>query len=99
MEGRSLELIDASIGDTCNLSELLRSIHVGLLCVQRCPDDRPSMSSVILMLGSEGALPQPKEPGFFSETCILQANSNPDDMSFSSNEDETNRGNSDHYAD
>ncbi|RVW12951.1 Receptor-like serine/threonine-protein kinase SD1-7 [Vitis vinifera] len=25
--------------------------------------DRPSMSSVILMLGSEGVLPQPREPG------------------------------------
>ena len=39
MEGRSLELIDASMGGTCNRSEVLRSIHVGLLCVQRSPDD------------------------------------------------------------
>ncbi|RVW68700.1 G-type lectin S-receptor-like serine/threonine-protein kinase [Vitis vinifera] len=86
MEGRSLELIDASMGDTCNLSEVLRSIHVGLLCVQRSPDDRPSMSSVILMLGSEGALPQPKRPGFFCETPMPEANSNPDASSFSGNE-------------
>ncbi|CBI20433.3 unnamed protein product, partial [Vitis vinifera] len=86
MEGRSLELIDASMGDTCNLSEVLRSIHVGLLCVQRSPDDRPSMSSVILMLGSEGALPQPKKPGFFCETPMPEANSNPDASSFSGNE-------------
>ncbi|KAJ9671852.1 hypothetical protein PVL29_025511 [Vitis rotundifolia] len=87
MEGRSLEIIDASMGDTYNPSEVLRSIHVGLLCVQRCPDDRPSMSSVILMLGSEGALPQPKEPGFFSERHMLEANSNPEATSFSGNED------------
>ncbi|GMP65591.1 hypothetical protein CsSME_00026318 [Camellia sinensis var. sinensis] len=38
-----------------------------LLCVQQCPEDRPSMSSVVLMLGGEGALPRPKQPGFFAE--------------------------------
>ncbi|KAK9268594.1 hypothetical protein L1049_000349 [Liquidambar formosana] len=67
MEDRSLELIDASIGDSCDKIEVLRSIHVGLLCVQRCPEDRPSMSSIVLMLSSESALPQPKQPGFFTE--------------------------------
>ena len=86
MEGRSLEIVDAPMGDTYNLSEALRSIHVGLLCVQRSPDDRPSMSSVILMLGSEGALPQPKEPGFFSERHVLEVNSNSEATLFSGNE-------------
>ena len=75
MEDRYLELIDKSIGVTCNLPEVLRSINVGLLCVQRSLDDRPSMSSMVQMLGSEGALPQPKEPGFFTETNIHEANS------------------------
>ncbi|XP_034678914.1 G-type lectin S-receptor-like serine/threonine-protein kinase At4g27290 [Vitis riparia] len=87
MEGRSFEIIDASMGDTYNLSEVLRSINVGLWCVQRCPDDRPSMSSVILMLGSEGVLPQPGKPGFFSERHVLEANSNREATSFSGNED------------
>uniref|UniRef100_A0A5B7BIU9 Receptor-like serine/threonine-protein kinase n=1 Tax=Davidia involucrata TaxID=16924 RepID=A0A5B7BIU9_DAVIN len=72
-EGRSLELIDAFVSDSCYLSEVLRSIHVGLLCVQQSPEDRPSMSSVVLMLGSEGALLQPKQPGFFTERKILEA--------------------------
>uniref|UniRef100_F6H2B1 Uncharacterized protein n=1 Tax=Vitis vinifera TaxID=29760 RepID=F6H2B1_VITVI len=49
--------------------------------------DRPSMSSVILMLDSEGVLPQPREPGFFSERHVLEANSNPKATSFSGNED------------
>ncbi|XP_010271902.1 PREDICTED: G-type lectin S-receptor-like serine/threonine-protein kinase SD1-1 [Nelumbo nucifera] len=67
-EGDPLELIDASLRDSCTLSEVLRCIHVGLLCVQQNPEDRPTMSSVILMLGSETAsLPQPKQPGFFTE--------------------------------
>ncbi|KAB2615778.1 hypothetical protein D8674_022366 [Pyrus ussuriensis x Pyrus communis] len=29
------------------------------------PEDRPTMSSVVLMLGGESALPQPKKPGLF----------------------------------
>ena len=55
------------MGDTFQPSEVLRSIHVGLLCVQHCADDRPSMSSVVLMLSSEVALPQPRESGFFCD--------------------------------
>ena len=42
-----------------------RFIHLSLLCVQQRPEDRPSMSSVVL--GNESALPQPKKPGFFLE--------------------------------
>ena len=66
-EGRPLELTDECLGQSSTLSEVLRCIHISLLCVQQCPEDRPSMSSVIVMLGSEGALPQPKQPGFFLE--------------------------------
>ncbi|XWS09907.1 hypothetical protein CRYUN_Cryun39dG0030000 [Craigia yunnanensis] len=73
-KGKSLELIAAPIGNTCNVSEVLRSIHIGLLCVQRSPEDRPSMSTVILMLGVEGPLPQPKQPGFFKERDLAEAN-------------------------
>ena len=61
--------------NTCNLSEVLRSINVGLLCVQRFPDDRPSMHSVVLMLSSEGALPRPKEPCFFTDRSMMEASS------------------------
>ncbi|XP_021735345.1 G-type lectin S-receptor-like serine/threonine-protein kinase At4g27290 isoform X2 [Chenopodium quinoa] len=64
-EGLASELVDTSIGGSCNTSEVLRSIHISLLCVQQSPDDRPSMPSVIVMLDSDVALPQPKKPGFF----------------------------------
>ncbi|KAJ1434827.1 S-locus receptor kinase, C-terminal [Sesbania bispinosa] len=64
-EGRPLDLIDSSIGDSYSPSEVIRCIHVGLLCVQERAEDRPTMSSVILMLSSETAsMPQPKSPGF-----------------------------------
>ncbi|XP_076919269.1 G-type lectin S-receptor-like serine/threonine-protein kinase At4g27290 [Bidens hawaiensis] len=64
-EGKSLQLVDRCLGEPFNVSQVLRSIHVGLLCVQRRPEDRPTMASAILMLESEGPLPSPKEPGFY----------------------------------
>ncbi|XP_015897133.3 G-type lectin S-receptor-like serine/threonine-protein kinase At4g27290 isoform X1 [Ziziphus jujuba] len=61
-EERSQELIDECFKDSRNLSEVLRCIHVSLLCVQQLPEDRPSMSTLILMLGDETNLPQPRKP-------------------------------------
>ncbi|KAJ4833179.1 hypothetical protein Tsubulata_016047 [Turnera subulata] len=70
-QDKALELMDPSLAETCIKSQLVRCIHVGLLCVQKHPDDRPTMSSVVFMLGIEGVvLAQPKEPGyFFVERC------------------------------
>ncbi|KAF2285897.1 hypothetical protein GH714_008777 [Hevea brasiliensis] len=74
-EGRSIEMIDASVRNSCNLSEVVRSVHVGLLFVQQNLAERPSMSTVVFMLGSEGALPKPKELGFFTERDLVELNS------------------------
>jgi serine/threonine protein kinase len=74
-EGRSIELMNEFLRDSCNVFEVLRAIHVALLCVQRFPEDRPSMSNVVLMLSSEGELPQPKQPGFFTERNTFETNS------------------------
>lgn len=55
-------------------SEGLRCIQIGLLCVQKRPEDRPLMSSVLMMLDSENAsLPQPKEPGFYTERVLPES--------------------------
>ena len=48
----------------------MRCIQVGLLCVQHRPEDRPDMSSVVLMLNGEKLLPQPKAPGFYAEEDV-----------------------------
>ncbi|PON81486.1 hypothetical protein TorRG33x02_227550, partial [Trema orientale] len=73
-EGRPLEVVDEFLrSDSCTESEALRCIHVGLLCVQQLPQERPNMSSALLMLGDESALPQPKEPSFFLEKYSLEA--------------------------
>ncbi|KAL6192226.1 hypothetical protein ACLB2K_038611 [Fragaria x ananassa] len=65
-EGRGMEVIDASVRETCRIHEALRCIHVGLLCGQEAPADRPTMSLVIHMLEAEEAtsLPPSKEPAF-----------------------------------
>nr|CAD1823452.1 unnamed protein product [Ananas comosus var. bracteatus] len=45
--------------------DVLRCIHIGLLCVQEDPSDRPSMASVVLMLSSHSVtLPAPSTPAF-----------------------------------
>ncbi|KAK7262683.1 hypothetical protein RJT34_30259 [Clitoria ternatea] len=64
-EGNALELMDLNIKDTCVISEVMQCIHVSLLCLQQYPEDRPTMTSVVQMLGSEMELDEPKEPGFF----------------------------------
>ncbi|KAJ0045010.1 hypothetical protein Pint_04367 [Pistacia integerrima] len=70
-----IELIDESVKDSCNIAEVLRSVHVGLLCVQQSPEDRPSMSTVVLMLSSDIILPQPKKPGFYAERSLIGGDS------------------------
>ncbi|THG17845.1 hypothetical protein TEA_011385 [Camellia sinensis var. sinensis] len=74
-EDRTRELIDEPIQNSRNILEVLHSIHVGLLCVQQRPEDRPNMASVVLLLGGEGALTHPKQPGFFIERNLLEAES------------------------
>jgi len=68
LERKASDFIDPQLPNSFDLSEVVKCIHVGLLCVQRHPDDRPNMSTVLLMLDSESAsLPQPKQPGFYIE--------------------------------
>ena len=45
----------------------MRCFQVALLCVQDSADERPNMSDVVAMLGSEGlALPEPSQPAYFN---------------------------------
>ncbi|GJX21594.1 receptor-like serine/threonine-protein kinase SD1-8 [Tanacetum coccineum] len=65
-EGNPFELLDESLKPDYSENEVLRCIQIGLLCVQEQPEDRPSMSKVLLMLSGETVqLPQPKYPGFY----------------------------------
>ncbi|KAJ4828230.1 hypothetical protein Tsubulata_013111 [Turnera subulata] len=72
-EGRIIELLNDPFTDvTINIPEVFRCIQIGLLCVQQSPEDRPTMSSVVQMLDSvNSVLPQPKQPGFYADRCLL----------------------------
>ena len=60
-----IEFVDTTIYEQCYQVEILRCIHVGLLCVQEFAKDRPSVSTVLWMLSSEFAdRPSPKQPAF-----------------------------------
>ncbi|KAL1194178.1 putative cysteine-rich receptor-like protein kinase 31 [Cardamine amara subsp. amara] len=62
----ALDLIDAVIRESYEKDEVIRCIHIGLLCVQESPTDRPSMSTIFQMLtNSFIILPMPRPPGFF----------------------------------
>ncbi|KAL6657914.1 hypothetical protein ACP70R_005694 [Stipagrostis hirtigluma subsp. patula] len=52
--------------DGSGRSQALRCIHVGLLCVQPDPDDRPDISAVVFMLTRDSMeLQPPAQPAYF----------------------------------
>ncbi|VVA40348.1 PREDICTED: cysteine-rich [Prunus dulcis] len=64
-EGTASNLIDPTL-KTGSRTEIMRCIHIGLLCVQENVADRPTMASVILMLNSYSlSLPVPSQPAFY----------------------------------
>lgn len=73
-EGNAEDYVDPSIAGSWARAEVVRSIHVGLLCVQDSPSDRPAMSSVVFMLENEEATisAAPKQPVF-----TVRRNQNP----------------------
>ncbi|KAK8632969.1 hypothetical protein V6N13_013825 [Hibiscus sabdariffa] len=74
-KGDGMEVIDQMLVPSCVASEVLQCIHIGLLCVQEDPADRPTMSSVIFMLASDGtiSLPRPTEPAFSVGRMVSEA--------------------------
>ncbi|PRQ26847.1 putative protein kinase RLK-Pelle-DLSV family [Rosa chinensis] len=64
-EGTSSNLIDPMLR-TGSRPEIVRCIHIGLLCVQQSIGDRPTMAAVIQMLTSNSDdLPVPSQPAFY----------------------------------
>lgn len=64
-QGDIQELKDASL-DSGPKEEVLKFIHIGLLCVQEYAVDRVTMSEVISMLTSSDitSFPDPKQPAY-----------------------------------
>ncbi|KAK2631779.1 hypothetical protein EUGRSUZ_L02458 [Eucalyptus grandis] len=69
-EGTISKIVDPSI--TSSLStEIVRCVHIGLLCVQENVANRLTMASVLLMLNSHSVTLQvPSQPAFFMHSNI-----------------------------
>ncbi|KAI3910979.1 hypothetical protein MKW92_035609 [Papaver armeniacum] len=63
-EGKWSEIVDEDLGDLSSPSEVMKCVHIGLLCVQNRAEDRPTMAEVDLMLNYETDRPSPKEPPY-----------------------------------
>ncbi|KAI3498884.1 hypothetical protein L1887_34670 [Cichorium endivia] len=70
--GTAADMIDPTLKTgSGSLRDVIRSIHIGLLCVQENVIDRPTMASVVLMLNSFSlTLAVPSEPAFFMRSTI-----------------------------
>lgn len=85
-EGTPEQLIDACLENSYDLFEVVRCIQIGLLCLQHHPNDRPNMTSVVVMLTSKNVLPEPKEPGFLIRRISKEEDSSNRQTSSSVNE-------------
>ncbi|KAM0878733.1 hypothetical protein ACQ4PT_034678 [Festuca glaucescens] len=75
--GTILEIMDSSMTRHSPGDQMLKCIHIGLLCVQENPADRPLMSVVTVMLSSSTvSLQAPSRPAF----CIEKSGANDSDI-------------------
>ncbi|KAL5730541.1 hypothetical protein ACHQM5_003348 [Ranunculus cassubicifolius] len=69
--GNAFNIVDQTLVENISASEVLRCIHIALLCVQHDLESRPSMSSIVLMLNSYSlALDYPRAPAFYLENTV-----------------------------
>ncbi|KAH7569092.1 hypothetical protein JRO89_XS06G0104200 [Xanthoceras sorbifolium] len=69
-DGTVLNLVDSTLRSSSR-TEMIRCIHIGLLCVQENAADRPTMASLVLMLNSYSVtFPVPSKPAFFMHSSI-----------------------------
>uniref|UniRef100_A0A6N2NKX6 Uncharacterized protein n=1 Tax=Salix viminalis TaxID=40686 RepID=A0A6N2NKX6_SALVM len=72
-EGTAQNIIDPVLSNG-SATEMMRCIHIGLLCVQENVADRPTMASVVLMLSSSSlALQIPSQPAFIMTSRTYQS--------------------------
>jgi hypothetical protein len=72
-DGTPLDLLDPTLGGSYLRNEVINCLHIGLLCVQDDPIDRPTMASIVLMLNSSSVtLPAPQQPAYFFSSATEQ---------------------------
>ncbi|KAH6758304.1 hypothetical protein C2S51_018539 [Perilla frutescens var. frutescens] len=83
-EDKVAGVVDSRISSPSYLEEVKRCIHIGLLCVQQLPKDRPSVSTVLSMLVSSEVIALVPEKPAFSMKPSRSDNNNNIGISFSS---------------
>ena len=64
-DGTFTNIVDPTLNNSSQ-NEIMRCIHIALLCVQENETDRPTMATILLMLNSYSVtLPVPSEPAYF----------------------------------
>eukprot|EP00261_Vitis_vinifera_P039829 XP_019081072.1 PREDICTED: putative receptor-like protein kinase At4g00960 [Vitis vinifera] len=67
-EGRVVDIVDPILGTNLR-NEIIRCLHIGLLCVQESVANRPTMALIVSMLNSYYLpLPSPSRPGFLMQS-------------------------------
>ena len=73
-DGTPLALLDPTLGGSYLRNEVISCLHIGLLCVQDDPVDRPTIASIVLMLNSSSVtLPAPQQPAYFFSSATEQS--------------------------
>ncbi|RDX85763.1 Cysteine-rich receptor-like protein kinase 26, partial [Mucuna pruriens] len=82
-EGNALNIVDRTLHNNSR-DEIMRCIHIGLLCVEENLANRPTMATVVIMLNSYSlALPVPSQPAYSvnvrgpSDTGLDEPRNNP----------------------
>ncbi|XP_028789928.1 cysteine-rich receptor-like protein kinase 10 [Neltuma alba] len=71
-EGKWLELMDPILENSYIANDVLKCIHIGLLCVQEDAADRPTMSTIVVMLASDTmTFARPNRPAFSVGRMVL----------------------------
>ncbi|KAL6197578.1 hypothetical protein ACLB2K_033186 [Fragaria x ananassa] len=76
-DGKGSEFVEPLLTERCPKEEVLKYLQIALLCVQEDPEERPTMSAVVVLLGNDDSigLPEPKKPAIFAigliRICML----------------------------
>uniref|UniRef100_A0A803LKU0 Uncharacterized protein n=1 Tax=Chenopodium quinoa TaxID=63459 RepID=A0A803LKU0_CHEQI len=90
VDGTPWNVVDTTLSAGFS-TDILRCIHIGLLCVQENLVDRPTMSSIDLMLSRQSlSLQRPLQPAFFIES-ISQSNGRPQENTTTESSSRTRR--------
>lgn len=65
-KGTILEIVDPALENVFPRNEVMRCFQIGLLCAQQDPSQRPTMTTIVVMLNSYSmSIEAPSAPAFF----------------------------------